>query len=915
MLRFIFTSVFISVFLSVGAQQLKGRIFDEKKEVLPFANVFIEELKTGTISDSEGFYKLELEKGKEYTLTFRHLGHKSFTTKVKLTTDEQVMDVTLPLQVVQISEVKVLASGEDPAYYIMRRAIALAPYYAKQIEEYKCKVYLKGTGVIDKVPALVRKRMEKEGIEEHKPFVMESVSKVHFQMPDKIDQVVLAQRSTGEDSGTDPMQFITSNIYETNSYGMISPFDTKAFSVYRFQLEGVFEDQGRTINKIKIIPRRKGKDLFSGYINIADDYWNVHSASLSLKQPMTKVNMQQIYAPISDNVWMPVKLGFKIKFAGMGFKVRYNYIASISEYFVKKNPALDHDFLNQVKQQQQADAKLVGVEMPQAKAVVTSKTNKRQKKINELLAKEELSNREMRQLQKAMRKEAKRNTPPPPLKIEESVRISKGAIKDDSIYWTNLRPIKLTDEEKESFSEKDSIVQRKKDPEYVDSLRNEERKFKLAHLLFGKNYRYYNDSAKYTHRLKIPGVMNWNTFAFNTVDGVRVTLPFRYSLSDTVGRRLFIAPEFAYALERKKFDAQASVAYYYNGLKNAAFQLKGGSFTTDFAQSRNVTFANDGYYSVQIGGGAVNGDSKQTEMSPFLNSIHTLFLKENYKKTYQKDYVDLAHTIELANGLQFTTNAFWEKRTQLFNTKLYSFIDYAEREFTQNQPINSSTLLQDDLTDAVAQDHLNWEQSHKSGFGVQLSYQPRNRYYLKKYEKQNVGSKYPRLSLYYEKALKNVLESDVGYDFLQFTITDDFYTSHNDVLSYRVSAAKFFNTNNMQYPDFAQFVSHYAPVALSVPRHYFRLLPYYEYATNNYFVQANLAWTTDRLLLKRLPKLNETLMEEALFVNFLKTDVQEPYWEVGYGLRNVFFLLNIELVRSYRGGNFWNNGIRVSLNF
>jgi hypothetical protein len=112
----------------------------------------------------------------------------------------------------------------------------------------------------------------------------------------------------------DPMQFITANLYNTKDEGFISPLDKTAFAVYRFELESVFEDQGRMINKIKVTPKRKGKDLFRGYINIAENYWNIHSADLKLTLPMTDVHMHQLYAPVKEEVWMPVSFDFNIKF-------------------------------------------------------------------------------------------------------------------------------------------------------------------------------------------------------------------------------------------------------------------------------------------------------------------------------------------------------------------------------------------------------------------------------------------------------------------------------------------------------------------------------------------------------------------------------------------------------------------------
>lgn len=61
------------------------------------------------------------------------------------------------------------------------------------------------------IPKMLRKRLEKEGIELNKPFVMESISEVHFELPDKLDQQVISMHSTGDDNNTSPMEMITNN--------------------------------------------------------------------------------------------------------------------------------------------------------------------------------------------------------------------------------------------------------------------------------------------------------------------------------------------------------------------------------------------------------------------------------------------------------------------------------------------------------------------------------------------------------------------------------------------------------------------------------------------------------------------------------------------------------------------------------
>ena len=64
--------------------------------------------------------------------------------------------------------------------------------------------------------------------------------------------------------------------------GYVSPIADGAFNFYRFKYLGTFYEDGKAINKIQVIPKRKFEPLFYGTINITDDDWRIHSLELSL---------------------------------------------------------------------------------------------------------------------------------------------------------------------------------------------------------------------------------------------------------------------------------------------------------------------------------------------------------------------------------------------------------------------------------------------------------------------------------------------------------------------------------------------------------------------------------------------------------------------------------------------------------
>lgn len=859
---FTFFSIVLSFLVSNSwGRTVQGIITDTKGDPVPYANVYVPKLKTGTTSNIQGRYSIELPDD-EMELLFRYISFK--TCKVTIPKKGNLeLNVTLENQVVQIKEIKVLASGEDPAYYVMRRAIAMAPYYANQISEYDCKVYLKGTGVLDKIPRLFRKKLKKEGLEAKKPFVVESVSEVHFELPDQLDQKVIAMRSSGSDNNTSPQEMITNNLYQTSQYGVISPFSKQALSVYRFKLEGVFEDQGRIINKIRVTPKRKGKDLFRGILNVAEDYWNIYSADLQISMPMTVVKMRQQYAAVNDNTWMPVSLDFDVLFKGFGFAFKYKYVASVNEYKTVLNPNLNHDFWDKKKADRDAERKIaenIIADNKEGKQKVEIKKSKRQKKIEALTAKENLTNNDVRKMQRLMAAEARKNIPPQPLEIKSPVTISKNATKNDSTFWQQIRPIPLTNKEVKSFSKKDSIVTRENTPEHKDSIRRLQRHFKLGHLFSGNRYLYKNDSAKYRHVLSTPGIFNFDKFSYNTADGLRLPFAFSYMVSDTLGHSFYLSPKFVYATARKSLDSELNMTYGFNPQKMAGISMRVGCVTTDF--------------------------NPRSGISRMENSISTLYWGRNHKKFISRDRVNVKYWQEIVNGLDLVAGVSYETFRKLDNNTYYTFIDKNEDKLTWNIP---QRLLS-------SENVMNFTNS--ANIDISLSYTPRRRYFMRGKRKYRASSKFPTFSFRYKKAIPNVFDSSADFDFVGFAVSDKMNSGFNDRFLYKVEGGLFLNNEKVNFTDYMHFRTDNTMIGDAFRFNAYRALPFYEAATKDKYLSVFTKWESDRLLLKRLPLLNNSLITEHVFINYLTTPDWKNYWELGYGLQNIFLLANVEFVYS-----------------
>ena len=164
-------------------KRIKGTITDENGAPLSFASIYIKELGTGTSANLEGNFELPPLQAGSYEVTFQFMGYASVVRQVQVTTVYSEINVVLKPQVISLPTVEVNAKAEDPAYTIMRKAIAKAEYHLLQNDSYSAEVYMKGTGQITKVPWLLKKTFEKEGIDTSQVFTSESVSEILFERP------------------------------------------------------------------------------------------------------------------------------------------------------------------------------------------------------------------------------------------------------------------------------------------------------------------------------------------------------------------------------------------------------------------------------------------------------------------------------------------------------------------------------------------------------------------------------------------------------------------------------------------------------------------------------------------------------------------------------------------------------------
>lgn len=851
------------------SQTLSGVISDENGAPIPYATIFVKELSMGTTSNSQGAYQLNLSKG-EYAIQFRSIGFKQTMLNVLMDTLNVERNVVLPAQTYQLHEVRVYNSKEDQAYPIMRRAIAMAPYYLNQIKEYKASVYLKGTVKIDKVPGIMKKQFKASingsvmGLDD--VYVGESISEIEFNAPDTYHQKIVSSNMTimSNETSTFDMGLITDSPYQpVISENIISPLSPQSFAHYRFQYEGFYTDGDYLVNKIKILPRRKSKQLLSGYLYIIDGLWCLHGLDLLLNQGYFdfKVNVQ--LAEMEKGVFMPISHAINLKGKMMGIAAHGTYLSSVKYQTIKKNNELKPP---QLLEEYYADEQI------KAELAEEQKT-KQQQKIDEIMLKDELTKSDAIKLARLMKKEAKKTEPIKENKyeIKNTYHIEKAdsASSRSKAYWELMRPNPLSFEEIKSYQKSDSLAALP--AAEPDSTKKEKKKY-ISKILGSKEFKFKGDSIK----LGISALISPQLISFNAVEGLKYRQTISYRQQFSSHKKLDLEGWAGYSFNRKRFQWNVNGSYKFAPLRLGVLRVSGGNNIVDYMPNNGV--------------------------SSIANLVSSLFFKENYARYHQQQYFTLASKIELVNGLFVSGGIAYYRRTHLQNSTNFSFV-------RPNVAYHANEILD---SEGNPVNILN-ENSAILNFSVE--YTPESYYRINHGQKVPQGSQWPTFELIYKKGIQGIWGSSSDWDYLEFGIRQKVKLGISNELSYSAKAGTFLNNKSVAFADYAIIDVSSIPVDVNDRSYTFKLLPYYTYNTSEQFLTVGLNYKTPNLLVKYLPWFSNRRWKENLHINYLTLPDLNNYIELGYSLSNLLSGGELGVYSGFENGTYRQSGIRATLRF
>ena len=117
--------LFFLISFSSFSGGIKGIIKADDGSALPFTSIYIKQTASGAATDLNGYYEIALPRGR-YELIYKFLGYESATRVIDVEESFVEVNVTLKQESVVLATVIVRSNSEDPAYTIMRKAIAKA---------------------------------------------------------------------------------------------------------------------------------------------------------------------------------------------------------------------------------------------------------------------------------------------------------------------------------------------------------------------------------------------------------------------------------------------------------------------------------------------------------------------------------------------------------------------------------------------------------------------------------------------------------------------------------------------------------------------------------------------------------------------------------------------------------------------
>lgn len=515
------------LFSSIVQSQITGKVTDTENRPLQNVNVYVEGTFTGTTTNANGEFKIDRDSSKAQVLIFKFLGFETVNRTIR--ENESYLEIQLAEKVTSLDDV-VITHSKDPAYAIIRNAIAQRKENLAKIKEFKAEFYSKGIWEIKNAPEKILGQEVGDlggGLDSTRSgvvYLSETVSKIAYKAPNQFKERIIASKVSGNDRGFsfNSAEDFNFSFYENTidlGNNLVSPIANFAMTYYDYELIGTFYDSDNfLVNKIKVIPKRPNDIVFSGHIYILEDTWEIYGIELkttgkSLQlEVLDEIHINQTFKYSKENeFWALISQNISFSWGIFGISGNGDFVASYQNYDF--NPKLTNkDFNNAI------------------------------------------------------------------------IVFDKEANTKDSLFWEKNRPVPLTSLELKDYTFKDSLQTLKNSQPYKDSIDTAKNKFSLTDPIFG--YSWQNST---THREA--GFTGLTDVNYNTVQGFNIKSEVYFRQKDTAGtyRKFWeLRSFFDYGFSEEKLRVYGKLTKKFNNFSKPIVSFSGGTKLEEINSTNSI---------------------------------------------------------------------------------------------------------------------------------------------------------------------------------------------------------------------------------------------------------------------------------------------------------------------------------------
>lgn len=800
---------------SLYAARIHGIISTASGQPIPYTSVYVENSTVGVLSNLRGEYILELPAG-DYRLVFQNVGYERHTERVLLRNDT-TLNIRLTAITIAVDTVRISAGKEDPAYEIMRKAIARKGDYITPCNTFTRETYFKAVLEADTTARRHKKVAAKDStatdsIRQTKTAAAPAKSggfslsfggkkeKTPEKSPIKTDSTAgdSTAMAAKKDSTSKPelvrTQFVESQM--TEYFAAPNDFKSVVHGLRNFAAEksgGSFSVSfgdngtggGSVLNPYIFVPDN-GNTPFNFYENtffvraISDQPFVSPLNSLMWRASYRYKLVDKLYedGTVVYKIHVEPRSSAGAYFEGDMYIVDDSWVIKSVNFSVLRSALSLHKefhFIHRYEQQASGTWLLAHEDY-----YYQTKDGRDQLYGNSL----------------AMHSNYKINVQHPKNFFKNEVRhIEDEANDKDSTYWNKIRPVSLKATEKTYIKAQDSIRVYQKSPAYFAKIDSEYNQFKWENI-FLNGYQYRQRSGEVIRTYYINPLIN-QVRPFG-VGGIRYAPGGSYTHRFRRGYALDFDGEFNYGFANKDIRGEIGAGYMFLPKKFARFNVK---------YSNNYAMINNAATLISLLG-----------RGNFVNKI-------GYEASYR---------MELVNGL------FGRAHVELLD---YRSISNMKMDSWSGRVFGDYNVPQD------------FQPFRQCLLDISFTYTPAQKYEMRPYSKVILGSKYPTFEAKFHAAVPGVAGSTLNFSYLELSAKQALHLPLLGDAQWVVYAGKFLNTKNIRFIDY-KFIRGSDPILFAPPMMFMQLLDKTRTTTNEY-LQAHYLQEFGRGVIDRIPLVNK----------------------------------------------------------